>query len=96
MTIYTSKEYADKHGISVRTLYRRVISNQLPSFVKIKKLDGRGFVLWTDQCELCRVTELAMREYCQRVGGAKNAELATEIAIKYDLKVSKMFRMCGL
>lgn len=96
MTIYTSKEYADKQGISVRTLYRQVLSGNLPSFVHLKRLDGRGYVLYTDHCELCKVTELAMREYCQRNKGAKDYQLAIEIAQKYGLKESKMFRMCGL
>lgn len=96
MTIYTAKEYADKEGISVRTLYRQVLSGNLPSFVHLKRLDGRGYVLYIDQCELCNATEKAMREYSQRAGGVKNAEIATEMAIKYDLKVSKMFRLIGL
>lgn len=94
--IYTKKEYADFKKISVRTVERRVENGTLPSFHKVKKLDGRGFVIVTDQCELCAVTEMAMREYNQRSGEKKNAELATEIAIKYDIKVSKMFRLIGL
>lgn len=94
--IYTKKEYAEFRNVSVRTVERWVDNGTLPSFHKVKKLDGRGFVIITDQCELCAITEKAMREYNQRSGEKKNAELATQIAIKYDLKVSKMFKMIGL
>ena len=94
--IYTKAEYCKAYGISHDTLERKVKDGNLPSFHKVKPLDGRGFVIITDHCELCAITEKAMREYNQRSGEKKNAELATEIAIKYDLKVSKMFKMIGL
>jgi len=96
MIVYTRKEYCEKYGMHHNTLRNRIANGTLPSFHKVKHLDGRGVVIIVDQCELCNATEKAMREYCQRAGGAKNAEIATEIAIKYDLKVSKMFRMIGL
>lgn len=94
--IYTKKEYCEKFGISHDTLERRVKDGNLPSFHKVKPLDGRGFVIVTDQCEVCAVTEKAVREYNLRKSLRFDAELATEIAIKYDLKVSKMFRLIGL
>lgn len=94
--IYTKKEYCIAFNMSHDTLERRVKDCNLPSFHKVKQLDGRGFVIYTDQCELCSVTEKAMREYNQRTGDFKNAELATELAMKYDIKQSKMFRLIGL
>lgn len=96
MTIYTKKEYCDKYGMSHDTLERRVKYNALPSWQKVKHLDGRGFVIIIDQCEMCNINEKAVREYNRRVIRGGNPEIAAELSVKYGINTAKFFKMVGL
>lgn len=94
--IYTVKEYCAKFNIHPNTFNNRRKKGTLPSFHKVKELNGRGYVIEVDHCELCEITEKAMREYNRLRGSANNPELAAELSIKYKINTAKMFRMCGL
>jgi NAD-dependent dihydropyrimidine dehydrogenase PreA subunit len=94
--IYTKKEYCKAFSMCDRTLRNRIEKGNLPSFHKVKNLDGRGFVIITDQCELCNVIEKACREYALKTKFAGNPELAAELSIKYGINTARFFRTIGL
>ena len=94
--IYLPQDYCKKYGMHINTLRNRVKKGNLPSSHKVIKLYGRGFVIEIDHCEMCEITEKAMREYNRMRGSANNPELAAELSIKYKINTAKMFRMCGL
>jgi len=97
MKVLTVKEYSEINNISERTVYRHIIGGHLPSYIRVKKLEGRGYVLWTDNCMECEVYFKASIEYNRRKGSVQSkAELAAELCVKYDLGVTKFFAMHGI
>ncbi len=98
--IYTLTEYADKIARCHRnTLLSMIRKEQLPSNHIVKK--GKQFMIEivrnADHCQRCELYYKASVEYNQRKGyKVKDAELAAELCVKYDLGAIKFFAMHGI
>ena len=77
------------------TLERRIREHNLPSNHIVKRLDGRGFVISTDKCDTCDRIDAACKEYHRRTP-VKKAEIAAEMAVKYDIDTVRLFRVLGI
>lgn len=96
MKVQTVQEYAKEKGISVKTVTRYIESGNFPSFVDVKPLYKRGFVIITDHCELCASVESACIEYNKRCGRSVRPDIAAELSIKYGINTAKLFRILGI
>ena len=92
--IYTLKEYAALREVHSNTVLSWIRKNNLPSnhLVKLGKHYMIEIIHGSEQCFRCDLYEKASVEYNRKKGGKKqDAELATELCIKYNLGVRKFF-----
>lgn len=96
---YTLQEYAEQIAhCHVNTLKKRIKLNHLPSNHKIKR--GKQFMITvvpiSDKCLACEKYFNASVEFNERKKNENPYELAAEMSIKYDLGITKFFKMHGL
>ena len=99
MRVYTLQEYADEVShCSLRTVKRRIAINMLPTNHFLKR-GGRENMIVVCGYHEYKASEYfdACCEFHQRRGRTKGTlELATEIAVKYDILLTKFCKILGI
>lgn len=96
--IYTVREFARKMNISVRAMQHRLEKNNLPEGHFVKK-GGREYMIYSgdDNTEKLQPYFDACVEFHRRKAVFDNKiELVAELAIGYDLSITKLCKMVGV
>jgi len=78
----------------VRTLERIVARNDLPTHHRIKRLDGRGYVIEVfGECKYCTA---AIEYHVKSQNTSDKWQCAMAFCVKYDLEVKRFVKTIGL